>query len=87
MTSAWRQDTEIPLACRVTHASDGRNGFVVGRVQGTGWNRALVPVSIEGSTRNEYWPLNRVQIKPLKDQLVALGGNFEPPKGFPLNIS
>ncbi len=83
----WSSDRDIPLASRVLHASDGRHGFVVGRVQGTGWNRALVPVSIEGSTRTEYWPLTRVILRPQKDQLTKLGGNYNPPKGFPLIIT
>lgn len=76
----------LRLGERVTHAIDGRSGLVVGRTEATGWNRALVLVAIEGSTRNEYWPLRHTVPRPKREQVAALGGRFQPPKGFPLII-
>lgn len=77
---------EYQLGHRVTHASDERCGFVVGRVQGAGWNKALLPVAVEQSTRFEYWPVTQVRLRPLAEQLTGLGGSYSPPKGFPLLI-
>jgi|ETNmetMinimDraft_21_1059911.scaffolds.fasta_scaffold00121_39 hypothetical protein len=76
--------SDFQLGHRVTHAPDERNGFVVGRVQGTGWNKALLPVAVEQSTRYELWPVTQVQLLPLAQQFTALGGEYIPPKGFPL---
>ena len=76
----------LRLGERVTHAIDGRSGLVIGRTEATGWNRALVLVAIEGSTRNEYWPLRHTVARPKPEQVPALGGRFQPPKGFPLII-
>jgi hypothetical protein len=78
--------SSIQVGHRVTHANDGRAGLVVGRVEGTGWNKALVPIAIEGSTRSEYWPVSQVVIRPAREQAVAMGGKFQPPKGYPLNL-
>lgn len=76
----------VQVGHRVTHANDGRSGLVVGRVEGTGWNKALVPIAIEGSTRNEFWPLSQVVLRPKHEQVIGMGGKFQPPKGYPLNI-
>lgn len=76
----------LRLGERVTHAIDGRSGLVIGKTEATGWNRALVLIAIEGSTRNEYWPLRHTVARPKPEQVPALGGRFQPPKGFPLII-
>lgn len=72
------------LALRVTHRIDGRPGFVVGKPEANGYNSALVPIAIEGSTRCELWPLHLIEVRPTKEQHRALGGQYEPPKGYPL---
>ncbi len=51
-----------------------------------GWNRGLVTVTLEGSTRNEDWPISQVTLRPEAEQLRVLGGEFDPPQGFPLNV-
>jgi hypothetical protein len=79
--------TTLRLGERVQHAIDGRNALIIGKTEATGWNRALVLVAVEGSTRNEYWPLRHVVPRPKRDQVPALGGRFQPPKGFPLITS
>ncbi len=71
---------EFRLGHRVRHQLDGRNGFVISQPYNN-----LVPVSIEGSTRKELWALNNTKLRPINEQLVALGGKFKPPKGFPLH--
>lgn len=76
--------TSLRLGERVTHAVDGRGALVIGKTEATGWNRALVLVAIEGSTRNEYWPLRYAISRPKRDQVPALGGCYQPPNGFPL---
>ncbi len=80
---AWMP--ELQLGQRVLHASDRRYGWIIGHVEKTGWNKALVRIAVENSTRFEYWPLTRVVLRPLAEQLVGMGGSYEPPKGFPLN--
>lgn len=75
---------ELQLGHRVFHTSSERYGFVVGNVQITGWNKALVPIAVEGSTRFEYWPLRRTKLRPLAEQLIGMGGSYKSPKGFPL---
>lgn len=74
----------IILALRVINAIDGRPGFVVGRPEYEGCRIKLVPVAVEGSTRYELWPLHRLKVRPLKEQHRALGGTYDPPKGYPL---
>lgn len=74
----------LRLGERVTHAVDGRSALIIGKAEAAGWNRALILVAIEGSTRNEYWPLRHVVSRPKREQVPALGGRFQPPKGFPL---
>ncbi len=69
------------LGQRVTNQLDGRDGFIVSAP----YNK-LVPVAIEQSTRKELWPESQVKLKPKKDQLVAMGGKYKAPPGFPLHI-
>ena len=69
------------LGPRVTNNVDGRDGFIVS----SPYNK-LVPVAIEQSTRKELWPEVQVTLKPQEEQLIVMGGEYKPPKGFPLNI-
>tara|TARA_R100001082_G_C4357024_1_gene157373 strand:- start:421 stop:645 length:225 start_codon:yes stop_codon:yes gene_type:complete len=73
--------SKFELGHRVTNQIDGRDGFVVSAP----YNK-LVPVAIEQSTRKELWPETQVLMKPQDEQLVAMGGNYNAPPGFPLNI-
>ena len=76
---------DLQLGHRVFHSSDGRPGFVIGKPEMAGWNRALVPVVVEGTTRTELWPLSRLVVRPDIDQCKKLGGEYKPPAGYPLN--
>ena len=69
------------LGQRVTNNVDGRDGFIVS----SPYNK-LVPVAIEQSTRKELCPEVQVTLKPQEEQLIVMGGEYKPPKGFPLNI-
>jgi hypothetical protein len=73
--------TEIVLGHRVLNTIDGRFGFVIN----VPYNK-LIPVNIEGSTRKELWPASQVKLRNKKLQLKNFGGDFIPPKGFPLAI-
>ena len=73
--------SKFELGHRVTNQVDGRDGFVVSAP----YNK-LVPVAIEQSTRKELWPETQVLMKPQNEQLVAMGGKYNAPQGFPLNI-
>tara|TARA_Y100000289_G_scaffold13069_1_gene12206 strand:+ start:719 stop:958 length:240 start_codon:yes stop_codon:yes gene_type:complete len=74
----------LEIGHRVIHQATGQAGFVTGSST-TGWNRGLIKVTLEGSTRSEDWPLSQVRLRPSCEQLVKFGGDFVPPKGFPLN--
>ena len=74
---------ELALGYRVTHKADQRHGLVVGPAQ-HGIGVDLIPIAVEGSTRNELWPEHLCTKRPKKQQLKAHGGSFVPPKGFPL---
>jgi|TARA_B100001250_G_scaffold69684_1_gene55983 hypothetical protein len=76
---------DLKLGHRVKHKVDQRQGMVIGAHQATGVKDILVPVAIEESTRKELWPLDQIELLPNKQQLTALGGSFNPPKGFPFN--
>lgn len=76
---------ELKLGHRVKSKKDGRKGMVVGAQQKTGVSDFLVPIALEGSTRKELWPIDQFILLPKPQQLLALGGKFNPPKGFPLN--
>ncbi len=74
------------LGLRVINRLDGRSGFVIGKPEAIGTRFSLVPVVIEGSTRNELWPEHWIDVRPTKEQFPALGGRFKAAPGFPLRI-
>ena len=76
---------DLKLGHRVKNKVDGRQEMVVGALEVTGVKDILVPVALEESTRKELWPMDHIQLLPKPKQLVALGGKFNPPKGFPFN--
>ena len=78
--------SELKIGHRVIHRNTGQAGFVVGSSV-KGWKRGLVSVNLEGSTRTEDWPTSQVKLRPSSEQLVVHGGEFVPPKGFPLNTA
>jgi hypothetical protein len=78
---------QLQIGHRVLHKATRLAGFVTSAPTATGWNRGLVTVTIEGSTRSEDWPLSQVFLRPELDQLPVHGGEFVPPKGFPLNTN
>ena len=77
---------DLKLGHRVKHKADGRRGMVFGHQESTGVKDLLFPVALEGSTRKELWQADQIILMPKDQQLIALGGKFDPPKGFPLNI-
>lgn len=76
----------IPVATRVRdlNARHERIGMVCGRLEHGIGTTSLLPVIVEGSTRNELWPLHRLEILPRARQLEGMGGKVRPPKGYPL---
>lgn len=74
------------VGLRVIHALTSKCGLVIGKPETIGFRRALVPVAIEGSTRTEYWALQHVLVRPTIEQVPSMGGEYHPPKGYPLNI-
>lgn len=72
---------------RVRHAHDARTGFIVGRPEHLGSRIALVPVAIEGTTRQELWPETQLQPLPRAQQHLALGGRYQAPRGYPLCLA
>ena len=69
---------------RVLHCSDARTGFVIGRPERLGSRIALVPVIVEGSTRQELWPETQIEPLPKAQQHLACGGRYRAPQGYPL---
>ena len=74
----------LELGVRVRHRTNKKSGMVVGPAQ-HGINHPLVPVALEGSTRQELWPDHLIIKRKTKDQLPAHGGSFQAPKGYPFN--
>lgn len=72
------------VGLRVVNRLDGRPGFIIGKPEVMGTRFSLVPVLIEGSTRNELWPEHWIAVRPSKEQFPALGGSFQPTPGYPL---
>lgn len=78
--------SSVLIGLRVVHALTSQSGLVIGKPEAIGYNRSLVPVAIEGSTRTELWPLKQIKVRPAAEQLAAMGGNFQPRKGYPLHV-
>lgn len=76
----------IRVGMRVTCKIDGRGGFVVGSPESGTDRRSLAWIAVEGSTRLEYWPRCWILPRPEPQQLVAMGGKYIPPAGYPLLI-
>lgn len=76
----------IQIGHRVQHSKDRRLGFVVGKVERLDGRRGLLPVTIEASTRTEYWPEQLIELLPLREQFPAHGGRFHAPSSYPLNL-
>ena len=74
------------VGLRVVNRLDGRPGFVIGKAEAMGTRYSLVPVVIEGSTRNELWPEHWIDVRPTKEQFPALGGRFHTTPSYPLRI-
>lgn len=72
------------IGLRVQHCVDQRFGFVCGRPERWGTRHTLVPVIVEGSTRQELWPDSQLQLLPKAQQHPAHGGRFQAPAGYPL---
>ena len=77
---------DLFLGIRVTHKTNKRAGMVVGPAQ-HGIGVDLIPVALEGSTRQELWPKHLCCKRERRQQLKAHGGKFNPPKGYPLTIN
>lgn len=77
---------QLKIGHRIEHKVTGQAGFVTSTATATGWNRGLVTVTLEGSTRSEDWPISQVRLRSDAEQLKIHGGEFVPPKGFPLNV-
>ena len=75
------------VGLRVLNRLDGRAGFVIGKPEALGTRFSLVPVVIEGSTRNELWPEHWIDVRPTKEQFPALGGRFKAAAGYPLRLA
>jgi hypothetical protein len=83
LSSQWnRQGLRVELRDGRTPA---RIGLLTGVLDRT-YPRPRVEVIPEGLAlgRIETWPLADVALLPRKRQLRALGGGFDPPKGYPL---
>lgn len=61
-----------------------RRGLLTGRRISHG-STFLVEVFPEGSStvRTDTWEISRVYLLPQVEQPVAVGGSFNPPKGYP----
>ena len=80
------QKSQLSIGIRVRHSKGKRGGLITGPAE-HGINSPLIPVAVEGSTRKELWPSHLCTRLPADQQLKAHGGNFQPPRGYPLNTS
>ena len=74
----------LAIGMRVRHKTNGKKGLIVGPSQ-HGMGFPLIPVALESSTRQEIWPEHLCIKQDKRLQLPAHGGEYEAPKGFPLN--
>lgn len=72
----------LPRGCRVAHCVSAQKGLIVDGPETHGCHR-LYRVALEGSTRAELWHERQIRRLGQKSQLKALGGNYEPPAGYP----
>jgi len=72
------------LGLRVRRHRDGCPAFIVGKPQTHGSRFALVPVTLEASTRTELWPEHWIEVRPRIEQFPARGGRYQAPAGYPL---
>ena len=65
-----------------------RTGMLTGLLDRS-YPRPRVEVMVEGTSTNrpETWAMADVLLLPRRRQLVAMGGGYEPPRGYPLNCS
>jgi len=77
---------QLKVGHRIKHKVTDQAGFVISASSSTGWNKGLVRVTLEGSTRSEDWPISQARLRPEAEQLKIHGGEFVPPKGFPLHL-
>jgi hypothetical protein len=82
-SSLGRMPTPV-IGSRVTHTVTKRTALVIGRSELTPGGARLLPVAIEGSTRQELWPIGFITPMAAHEQPVALGGTYTPPAGYPL---
>lgn len=89
MTAMSHKTSKAPVLIghRVRHRVDSRLGLVVGRAEKIGTRHALIPVTIETSTRTEYWPDVLIELLPKRQQFPAHGGQFSAPRGYPLHTT
>jgi hypothetical protein len=80
-------NTMLRPGLRVRHRGDNRTGFVVGRAERLGSRIALVPVIVEGSTRQELWPETQLEPLPKAQQHLSCGGRYRAPQGYPLCLA
>lgn len=74
------------LRVQSTHKhSRDRIGMLTGTID-HGYPRPRVEVIPEGLSlaRLETWAIHETVILPIEQQVKALGGSFDPPKGYPL---
>jgi hypothetical protein len=76
----------VAVGLRVQNRLDDRRGFVIDKPQSHDQRLRLVPVIVECSTRWELWPEHWLRILPLRQQFPFHGGDFRPPKGYPLYV-
>lgn len=72
----------LPQGLRVASRIDGRKALVLDGPETHGRHR-MYRVAIEGSTRAELWPEAQIRKLRTQHQFRALGGTFDPPKGYP----
>ncbi|MGA1730835.1 MAG: hypothetical protein ACO4B5_11465 [Steroidobacteraceae bacterium] len=88
LSSAVARSSDLPQGTRV-ECVDGRGNrriaMITGRRVDDRHRGAYIELIPEGSTSGvpEIWPIEDVTPLPKRQQLPALGGQFNAPKGYP----
>ena len=71
---------EIEIGLRVKVSLNGLNALVVGKPEYYTPRSKLIRIKYENSTRYEYVINQQIESLPLKEQYVALGGDYVRPE-------
>ena len=75
----------LKVGTRVVNTKTGVKAMICGRPV-HGFNRNMMHVALEQSTRTEHWPAHLIRRRPTREQFEHLGGHYKPPANYPISV-